>query len=82
MLIFNSSIRNWKNKLKEWKFDKNVPADEMSFTVAKTEKRKTIEGKDTVFFRGETQITSDRIEHFKKRKLGKNANPMSPIARK
>jgi hypothetical protein len=66
------SERKWKAKLKEWNFEKYVPADEMSFIVAKLGKRKTDEGKDTLFFRGETRITPDRIENFKKRKIVKD----------
>jgi hypothetical protein len=54
----------------------------MSFVLAKAEKRKMTEGKDTVFFRGEIQITSDRIENYKKRKAVSNAPAPSPIAGK
>ncbi len=52
----------------------------MSFIIAKAEKRKMTEGKDTVFFRGETQITYYRMEHFKKRKTTVNAAAAPRIA--
>jgi hypothetical protein len=48
----------------------------MEFVIAKLQKRKTDEGKDTTFFRGETQITTDRIEHFKKRKVLKDSDAL------
>lgn len=75
-----SSERNWKTKLKQWKFEKNVPANEMTFMVAKAGKWKMTEGKDTVFFRAGARITSDRMEHFKKRKTIGDAVAPSPIA--
>jgi hypothetical protein len=65
--------------LKDWNFEKNVPANEMGFVVSKAEKRKLVEGKDTVFFRGDTQISSDRIEHFKKRKVMKDSETSSNV---
>lgn len=47
-----------------------MPANEMAFIIAaKADKRKAEEGKDTVFFRGDIKIESERIENFKKRKL-------------
>ena len=70
------SERKWKMKLKEWNFEKYVPANEMNFVVAKLLKRQADEGRDTVFFRGETQITTDRIENFKKRKTVKDSDAL------
>jgi hypothetical protein len=32
------SERKWKEKLKEWKFEKNMPANDMSFIFAKAKK--------------------------------------------
>jgi hypothetical protein len=54
----------------------------MNFIVAKAETRKAAEGKDTIFSRGDTQITSERIENFKKRKVFTGAAVTSPIAGK
>jgi tetratricopeptide (TPR) repeat protein len=52
----------------------------MSIVVAKSDKRVRDEGKETVFFHGETQITRQRIEQFKRRKTWKAAEPVSPGA--
>ena len=62
-----SSTRKWKNKLKEWGYEKNIKTYDMQCIVAKGTKRER-EGKDTIFFHGDTQITATRIENFKKRK--------------
>jgi len=67
-------------KLKEWNYDKYLSAEEMSIIVAKAEKRKTEDGKETVFFRNDSQITLERIENFKKRKSTLMADPASPSA--
>jgi len=56
-------------KLKEWKFDKNVPSKDMGFVVAKAEKRAREEGKETEFFFGQTSISNKKIETFKKRRF-------------
>ncbi len=40
----------------------------MSIIVAKAEKRGREEGKETVFFHGQSEITRERIEQFKRRK--------------
>lgn len=56
-------------KIKEWNFEKNLPANEMAFIAAKAEKRRADEGKETIFFRGDMWIGPERIENFKKRKL-------------
>jgi hypothetical protein len=52
----------------------------MSIVVAKSDKRARDEGKETFFFHGETQITRQRIEQFKRRKMWKAAEPISPSA--
>ncbi|KAH8780621.1 hypothetical protein F5882DRAFT_500542 [Hyaloscypha sp. PMI_1271] len=75
---FEASERKWKDKLKEWNFDKNISSHDMSIIVAKSDKRARDEGKETVFFHGETQITRQRIEQFKRRKTWKAAEPVSP----
>lgn len=65
-------------KLKEWNFEKYFPATIMSFAVAKTEKRKNDEGKDTIFYHGESVIPSEKIEHFKRRKMSNKGRIASP----
>jgi hypothetical protein len=73
------SERKWKEKLTEWKFDKNIPATDMN-VVAKAEKRLHEEGKETVFYMGTSQITRERIEQFKRRKVTKEIQAVSPEA--
>jgi hypothetical protein len=41
----------------------------MMFVVAKANGRAGEEGKDTVFLHGGSQITSEKIEKFKRRKI-------------
>ena len=48
---FYLSERKWKEKLKEWKFDKKISTTDMRIVVAKAEKRARNEGKDTTFGR-------------------------------
>ncbi|KAH7327110.1 Clr5 domain-containing protein [Rhexocercosporidium sp. MPI-PUGE-AT-0058] len=66
---FKASLRKWKMKIKEWKFEKNLPANEMKFIAAKADKRKAEDGKETIFFRGNIMIGLERLRNFKKRKL-------------
>jgi phosphotransacetylase len=73
-------VRKWKEKLKEWRFDKYISASDMDIVVAKAAKRSRDEGKETIFFVGEAQILPDRIEQFKRRKTIKNIETMSPSA--
>ncbi|KAL2060740.1 hypothetical protein VTL71DRAFT_9382 [Oculimacula yallundae] len=75
---FKASPRKWKMKLKEWNFEKYFPATIMSFAVAKTEKRKNDEGKETIFYHGDSLIPSEKIEHFKRRKMSSKARIASP----
>lgn len=63
------STRKWKEKIKEWKLEKNVPSSDMSFIVAKAEKRKSEEGKETTFYRGGILVDRTKIEQSKKRKI-------------
>ena len=55
--------------MKEWEFDKNIPAKEMGFMAAKARKRELEEGKETVYYRNGTLVDSDKVESFKKQKL-------------
>ncbi|KAH8679581.1 hypothetical protein BGZ60DRAFT_512441 [Tricladium varicosporioides] len=75
---FTASARKWKQKLKEWKFEKNVPATYMSIIIAKRENRKRKEGKDTKFFYGGAEIKSEKFENFNKRKTTKAMDVVPP----
>jgi hypothetical protein len=66
--IFYSPLK-WKMKLKEWNFEKNLKKSQMDVLVAKAAKRSTDEDKDTVFYHGKTEISSQRVQNFKKRRL-------------
>jgi len=74
------SERKWKSKLKEWGFDKHIPAKDMQVLVAKAEKRARDEGKETVFFQGEAEIAPKRFENFKRRKTTHTMEAVSPSA--
>ncbi|PQE10462.1 hypothetical protein CJF30_00010429 [Rutstroemia sp. NJR-2017a BBW] len=78
---FRAGTRKWKDKLKEWKFDKNLSIKDMQVVVAKQQKRAR-EEKDTVFMHGSAEITSERIENFKRRKVSKMPHAVSPSAGK
>lgn len=71
--------RKWKEKLQKWNFHKYLNIDNMNIIVAKQQKR-AMEGKDTVFMYGSAQITSERIENFKRRKVSNVTTHMSPSA--
>lgn len=64
--------------MKEWRFEKNISATDLSIIVAKAEKRVREEGKQTVFFHGNSEITRERIEQFKRRKTTKVIEAGSP----
>ncbi|KAF8847978.1 hypothetical protein BDZ45DRAFT_778014 [Acephala macrosclerotiorum] len=66
---FTASERKWKMKLKEWNFEKNIPAKELGIMVEIAEKRKREEGKETVFLRGGLVVPCEKFESFKKRKI-------------
>ncbi|KFY71056.1 hypothetical protein V499_08708 [Pseudogymnoascus sp. VKM F-103] len=63
---FKASPRGWKDQMKEWGWHKNIPQCDMQWIVAKGTKR-ALEGKDTDYFYGETQVTARKIENFKRR---------------
>jgi len=73
----NCSGRKWKEKMKEWDFEKNVPTKDRRFIVAKARKRELEEGKQTMFSRNGMRIDHDKIESFKKKKLNED-NAVSP----
>ena len=68
-------------KLKEWKFEKYLSDRDKRIIVAKAEKRAR-DGKDTVFYYGDAEITTERIENFKRRKVSKEMEAVSPSAGK
>lgn len=61
----------WKLKLKEWGYKKNISTRVMSWIAAKGEARK-LEGKDTNFFSNGTEVKKERIENFKRRRVGED----------
>ncbi|KAN0121948.1 hypothetical protein V8E51_000274 [Hyaloscypha variabilis] len=77
---FVASVRKWKEKLKEWNFDKNISASDMTIVLSKGEKRAREEGKETAIFHGGTPITRERIEQFKRRKTCRKDIEVSPSA--
>jgi hypothetical protein len=76
------SKRKYKMKLKDWNFDKYLPATNMDIIVAKASKRATLEGKETVFYNGGQEINAERIENFKKRRNSNDVGMASPSAGK
>ena len=51
----------------------------MNIILSKAEKRVREEGKETVFFHGETHITKERIEYFKRKKTKSEVEIASSI---
>jgi len=80
MIELPASERKWKQQLKEWGFQKNLPARHMVILVAKQEKRLRDYGKDTVFLRSGVEIRAEKFETFKKRKASKLFQASSPSA--
>ena len=74
-------MRKWKSKLKGWGFDKNSNAEEMAFIASKLQNRRA-EGKDTVFMRGDKQMTNEAAENFMERRKANAENVASPAAGK
>ncbi|KAN0099382.1 hypothetical protein V8E51_013157 [Hyaloscypha variabilis] len=63
---FEASEKQWRVKLKEWGFVKNLPSPAWQFILYKeTELAK--EGKVTVFYYGGHEVTRERINKFKSR---------------
>jgi Clr5 domain len=84
-----ASERKWKEKLKEWGFQKNLPARDMAILVSKREKRLQEDEKETVFYLkcgvdGEVkvEVKVERLENFKKRQITHGDPPVSPNAGK
>lgn len=66
--------------MKEWNFDKYLPAAHMNVMIAKAEKRRRDEGKETAFLHGNTEIRPARFDSFKRRKATTIENMPSPSA--
>jgi hypothetical protein len=62
------SARKFKEKIKEWKFEKYLTAEEMKFIAAKAETRARERGKGTEFYKHGAKINQKRIEKSAKRK--------------
>jgi Clr5 domain len=80
-----ASERKWKEKLKEWGFQKNIPASDMAILVSKSQKRLREEGKDTIFYLKSglegsdlVEVKIERLESFKKRKISHILQTTSP----
>lgn len=69
-------------KIKEWKFEKYLRANDMKIIVVKATKRAREEGKNTVFYNGGQQISTERVEKFKKRNALDGGEMASPSAGK
>jgi hypothetical protein len=90
MLVgLTASERKWKEKLKEWGFQKNLPASDMAILVSKREKRLRDDGKDTTFYLKSglegsdlVEVRVEKLENFKKRKIAHIIQPSSPSASK
>ncbi|KAE8443759.1 hypothetical protein EG329_001353 [Mollisiaceae sp. DMI_Dod_QoI] len=77
---YQKSVRNWKSKLRDWGFDKNVTIN-MKFMLAKSEKRARDEGKDTEFKRNGILVPPQTLQQFKKRRtVGLTDSALSSIA--
>ncbi len=74
------SLRKWKDKLKEWGYEKHLSQSDMKILVAKGEKRLREEGKGTDFFHHGIEVPKKKIETFKKRKVVRESDPASPSA--
>jgi hypothetical protein len=78
ILISIHSVRTWKSKLKEWNYEKYLTSNDMNIISAKAKKRKNEDGKETVFYHWDSEISFERIERF--RKAPKTSGMASPGA--
>ncbi|KAF1936341.1 hypothetical protein EJ02DRAFT_359368, partial [Clathrospora elynae] len=67
---FCAVIRQYRNRISEWKLDKNIKPDEMESIVRKRQRRKLIEvGKRGLRFRVRGfEVPSQKIDRWMKRK--------------
>jgi hypothetical protein len=59
----------WRDKFAEWGQHKNIPARKIGYMVGMREKRARDEGKDTIFIYGETHVSNEKLNSYKKRKV-------------
>ncbi len=82
MRTYSVSPRKWKEKLKEWNFEKNLTKNEMKIVVAKAERRITEEGKDTIFFHHGNIIPPAKVSTWKRRITKLSSSPLNPYESK
>ena len=83
-LLFLSSIRQFKSKIKEWGLDQNIKASDIGTLLAKQQKRKLERDSDTVFLYQGATLEESRLERFAKRRTSTTnaTQKASPSARK
>ncbi|CZR60770.1 uncharacterized protein PAC_10666 [Phialocephala subalpina] len=77
---FKRSPRKWKEKLKEWNFEKNLSQDEMKILVAKAERRSKEANKETIFFHNGNMIPPTKVTNWQRRIAATALTPASPSA--
>ncbi|KUJ21344.1 uncharacterized protein LY89DRAFT_778903 [Mollisia scopiformis] len=75
---FKKSTRNWKMKLREWGFEKNMTRD-MKFMLAKAAKRERDKGKATEFIRDGQIVPDDTVLQLKRRRISEVEEIGSPM---
>lgn len=73
-----SRQRKWKEKLREWNFDKNLTKREMKIVVAKAEKRALEDGKETIFFQNENPIPPAKVMIWQRKIAMTATSPANP----
>jgi hypothetical protein len=68
-LIKDTRKRTFKEKLKLWGFEKNIPARDMRVIVAMVDERKRKQGKETRVYFKDRLVDAKKMDRFKKRKL-------------
>lgn len=76
------SPRKWKEKLREWNFDKNLTKREMKIVVAKAEKRAVEDGKETIFFHNGNPIPPEKVMNWQRRIAVTSASPLNSLTSK
>ncbi|KAE9382099.1 hypothetical protein N431DRAFT_321006 [Stipitochalara longipes BDJ] len=64
---FAPSERKFKEKIKEWKFEKYLSTEEAKFIAMKSKAREE-QGKDTTFYKHGIKVDQKRVEQSAKRK--------------
>jgi hypothetical protein len=71
VLMFEYSERKWKEKLKEWRFEKNISATGMSIIVAKPEKRVCEEEKRHFSSTGDLRLHERELSKLREGRLAR-----------